>query len=201
MTLLVIVGSTSNIMTNNDKQSTDDKHKADRNTPDRDNSEHKTPINKFTKYFKRPLINQAVRETTSGGVIVRKSLTDGKLQVLLVQDAKDRWTIPKGHIEEGETPRQTAEREIIEETGLKEMEIRDHLGKVDFRYRRQNTLVLMTMHVFLVKALGDTNKLQKEDWMNGIQWFNFYEALDKIEYEGIEKLMLLGLKKLRQRGI
>lgn len=163
--------------------------------------EQQTSINKLTKYFRKPLIKQAVRETTSGGVIVRKSQTDGKLQVLLVQDAKDRWTIPKGHIEEGETPRQTAEREIVEETGLTEMEIRDHLGKVDFRYRRQNTLILMTMHVFLVKALGDTDKLQKEDWMNGIKWFNFYEALDKIEYEGIEKLMLLGLKKLRQRGI
>ena len=163
--------------------------------------EPKNPIHKFRKYLKRPLIKEAVRETTSGGVIVRRQGKENKLQVMLVQDAKDRWTIPKGHIEPGETPRQTAEREIIEETGLQKMEIYDHLGKVDFRYRRQNTLVLMTMHVFLVKALGDTNKLQKEEWMNGIAWFDFHEALDKIEYEGIEKLMLLGLKKIRKGNI
>lgn len=164
-------------------------------------NDSKNPIHKFKKYFKRPIIKEAVRETTSGGVVVRQHGKDKKLQVMLVQDAKDRWTIPKGHIEPGETPRQTAEREIIEETGLQKMEIRDHLGKVDFRYRRQSTLVLMTMHVFLVKALGDTDDLKKEDWMNGIDWFDFYEALDKIEYEGIEKLMLLGLKKVRQGGL
>jgi 8-oxo-dGTP pyrophosphatase MutT (NUDIX family) len=32
----------------------------------------------------------------------------------LIQDAKDRWTIPKGHIEEGETAKETAEREVLE---------------------------------------------------------------------------------------
>jgi hypothetical protein len=57
------------------------------------------------------------------------------------------------------------------------------------------------MHVFLVRAKGDTNKLQKEDWMNGIGWFGFNDALDKIEYEGIEKLMLLASKQIRQNKL
>lgn len=161
----------------------------------------KTPkppqFNKFKKYFKRkPAIQDVVRETTAGGVVFRKR--DGEVQILLAQDAKDRWTIPKGHIEPGETPRQTAEREINEETGLKEMKVMNHLGKTQFRYRRQNSLVLMTMHVFLVKALGDSDRLVKEEWMNGIGWFPFKEAIDKIEYEGIEKLMLLGMKHIRE---
>ena len=37
--------------------------------------------------------------------------------------AKNRWTIPKGHIEEGETAQQTTKREIGEEAGLKEVEV------------------------------------------------------------------------------
>lgn len=161
----------------------------------------KQPFNSFKKYFKRkPAIQDILRETTSGGVVFRRD-ADGKVEILLAQDAKDRWTIPKGHIEAGETPRQTAEREIQEETGLKEMDVLNHLGKTQFRYRRQNSLVLMTMHVFLVRAKGDTNKLVKEEWMNGIAWFPFAEALDKIEYEGIEKLMLLGSKQIRQGNL
>jgi ADP-ribose pyrophosphatase YjhB (NUDIX family) len=161
----------------------------------------KPELNPFKKYFKRPAIKEAVRETTAGGIIVRRNSKNNKLQVLLAQDAKDRWSIPKGHVEPGETPRDTTRREITEETGLTEMEICDHLGKVDFRYRRQDTLVLMIMHVFLVKGMGNTDKLSKDHWMHNIGWFDFYDALDKIEYEGVEKLMLLALKKIRQRGI
>jgi hypothetical protein len=72
------------------------------------------------------------------------------------------------------------------------------LGKINFRYRRQQSLVLMTTEIFLVEAQGDTNKLKPEDWMNGIKWFTPAEALDKIEYEDIGKIILLGMKKIRQ---
>ncbi len=159
------------------------------------------PFNKFKKYFKRkPAIQDILRETTAGGVVFRRN-KQGEVEILLTQDAKDRWTIAKGHIEPGETPRQTAEREIQEETGLKEMKVLNHLGKTQFRYRRQNSLVLMTMHIFLVKALGDTDDLTKEEWMNGIGWFPFAKALDMVEYEGIEKLMLLASKQIRQQKL
>lgn len=159
------------------------------------------PFNKFKRYFKRkPAIQDILRETTAGGVVFRRN-KKGEVEILLTQDAKDRWTIAKGHIEPGETPRQTAEREIKEETGLKKMQVLNHLGKTQFRYRRQNSLVLMTMHIFLVKALGDTDDLQKEDWMNGIGWFPFNKALDMVEYEGIEKLMLLASKQIRQNKL
>jgi len=148
---------------------------------------------------KRPVINEVVREPTAGGVIFRRSPkkpTD--IEILLIADSKGRWTIPKGHIEEGETPRQTAEREIQEETGLKEMRVVDWLGKINFRYRRVNILVLMTTEIFLVEAKGDTNKITPQDWMAGIKWLPVAEALDKIEYEDISKLILLGLKKIRK---
>ncbi len=98
----------------------------------------------------------------------------------------------------GEEPRVTAEREIREETGLKEMKVLNWLGKVNFRYRRNQTLVLMTMHIYLVQALGDTNKFNPEDWLNDVKWFPSHEAVDKIEYEDISKLMLIGLKKIRE---
>src|SRR5690606_27915100 len=99
-------------------------------------------------------------------------------EFLLIQDAKNRWTIPKGHIEEGEEPRQTAEREISEETGLQEMEILSWLGKINFRYRRQTSLVLMTTEIFLVRAKGDTDNLKPEDWMNDCKWLSSKDALD-----------------------
>jgi len=147
---------------------------------------------------RRPVIDEVVRETTSGGVVFRRHGKDGKVQILLMQDAKNRWTIPKGHVEPNEEPKATAEREIREETGLKEMKVHSWLGKVNFRYRRSHTLVLMTMHIYLVEGLGDSDKLHPEDWLNDIKWLPATEAVDKIAYDDIGKLILVGMKKVRE---
>ena len=145
---------------------------------------------------RQPAIDEVVRETTSGGIVFRRC-PDQKLEILLMQDAKNRWTIPKGHVEPNEDPRATAEREIIEETGLKEMKVYDWLGKVNFRYRRGHTLVLMTMHIYMVQGLGNTDELKPEDWLNDIKWLPANEAIEKIAYEDIGKLNLIGMKKIR----
>lgn len=158
-------------------------------------------LDKFKKYFSRkPSIQEIVREPTAGGIVFRRNKQD-EIEILLIQDAKDRWTIPKGHIEEGETASQTARREINEEAGLSEVDMLGWLGKIHFRYRRIDKLVLMTTQIYLVRAKGDTNAIQKEEWMNGIKWLPFSEALDLIEYEDIGKLMLLAMKRIRQEKL
>ncbi len=161
------------------------------------------PIQEFKKFVhkRKPSIKEVVREPTAGGVIFRRAKDGKSVEILLIQDAKNRWTIPKGHIEEGEKARQTAEREIGEETGLQEMQVLNWLGKINFQYRRQVSLVLMTTEIYLVKALGDTDNLKPEDWMNGIKWFPATEAVDIIAYEDISKLILLALKRIRQEKL
>ena len=151
-------------------------------------------VEHFRKYFhrtRRSSIQEIVREPTAGGVIFRRNQKN-EVEILLIQDSKDRWT---------ETAQETAKREIGEEAGLHDVKIIGWLGKINFRYRRIDRLVLMTTQVFLVKALGDTDAIQKEDWMNGIRWFSFSDALDEIEYEDIGKLILLAMKKIRQENL
>ena len=160
-------------------------------------------LDKLKKYFNRNKNNQIqeiVREPTSGGIIFRRN-NEGAVEILLIQDGRDRWTIPKGHIEKGETAEQTTRREIGEEAGLTDIEILGWLGKIYFRYRRVDRLVLMTTQIYLVRAIGATDEIKKEKWMNDIRWFKFQDALEAIEYDDIGKLMLLAMKRIRQENL
>lgn len=163
------------------------------------------PNNRFESIKKylpksKASIQEIVREPTSGGIVFRHAGA-GEVEILLIQDAKDRWTIPKGHIEEGETASQTARREIGEEAGLHDIDMLGWLGKIHFRYRRIDRLVLMTTQIYLVRVRTDGNEIQKEEWMNGIKWFPFNEALDLIEYEDIAKLMLKAKTRIREEKL
>ena len=152
---------------------------------------------KSAVFRKKSAIQAIVREPTSGGIVFRMTKDQKDIEILLIQDSKGRWTIPKGHIEPGETAKVTARREIAEETGLKNVSVLTWLGKIQFKYRRLEKLVLMTTQIYLVQALDAHEKPIPEKWMKGIAWFPFAQALDLIEYEDIEKLMLIAKKKIR----
>lgn len=158
-----------------------------------------SPLKKITSamFRKRTAIQEIVREPTSGGIVFRMT-SDGKdIEILLIQDSKGRWTIPKGHIEPGETAKMTARREIEEETGLRNLSVLAWLGKIHFKYRRADKLVLMTTQIYLVQSVDAKEMAVGEKWMKGIRWFPFAEALDLVEYEDIEKLMLIAKKRIR----
>lgn len=148
-------------------------------------------------FRRKAAIQEIVREPTSGGIVFRFTKDKKDIEVLLIQDSKERWTIPKGHIEPGETAKMTARREIEEETGLRNISVLSWLGKIHFKYRRQDKLVLMTTQIYLVQALDTHEKPTPEKWMKGIRWFSFADALEAIEYEDIEKLMLIAKKRIR----
>lgn len=156
-------------------------------------NQKKKPKNKPT----RPPRIKAVREFTAGGMVFRRT-GGAQVDILMIQDRKGRWTIPKGHVEKGESFEETAVRELGEETGLTNVVIRDKLDKIFFFYRREGNLIYMTTHIFLMEALGDTDALVPEDseGIVDVKWFDKDEALRIIEYKDTERLFKLGLEKL-----
>ena len=148
---------------------------------------------------KSPKRIRAVREYTAGGVVFRH-VGEGRTEILMIQDRLGRWTIPKGHVEEGESLEQTALREVTEETGLHQLRLGEKLDKLHFFYRKEGKLIFMTTYVFLMEALGDSDNVIPED-SEGIvdaKWFDAGKALSLIEYRDTERLFRLALSKINQ---
>lgn len=149
-----------------------------------------------TKRPTKPASNRAVREFTAGGVVYRTR--DKGLEILMIQDHKGRWTIPKGHVEKGESLEQTAAREINEETGIDQINLGEKLDNIYFFYRKHGKLIFMTTSVFLVEATGDSDELKHGDseGIIDVKWFSAGEALKLIEYKDTEKLFRMALDRL-----
>jgi 8-oxo-dGTP pyrophosphatase MutT (NUDIX family) len=149
---------------------------------------------------KAPKRIRATREYTAGGVVYRRTAAS-RVEILMIQDRLGRWTIPKGHVEEGERIEQTAVREVAEETGLTHLRLGEKLDKLHFFYRREGKLIFMTTHVFLMEAMGDTDRVVAEN-SEGIvdaKWFDQDKALTLIEYRDTERLFRLALSRLQPK--
>ncbi len=59
-----------------------------------------------------------IKTYIAGGVVVGP---EGK--IVVVEQAHSAWSLPKGHIDEGETPLEAAKREIAEESGVTQLEL------------------------------------------------------------------------------
>lgn len=96
-----------------------------------------------------------VDETSAGGLVVDLS---GEVPVGALIGRLDRrgrllWSLPKGHLEDGETAEQAAVREVAEETGI-DGEILGGLGTIDFWFVAEGRRVHKTVHHFLMRATG-----------------------------------------------
>jgi 8-oxo-dGTP pyrophosphatase MutT (NUDIX family) len=171
-------------------------------TPKKTNESIPTQDKKKTqrqpKKNRRDQKSKAVKEYTAGGVVFR--VNNGQLEFLLLQDVKGRWSIPKGHVESGETLEQTAVREIGEETGLFGIKIIDKLDKIHFFYRMEGKLIFMTTFVFLMEATDPDEVLQpeKSEGIVDVSWFDEQAAFRAIEYKATKVLLEEGAKRVKK---
>jgi 8-oxo-(d)GTP phosphatase len=132
----------------------------------------------------------------AGGVVYRKT-PKGKIRVLVVHRQRyDDWTLPKGKADEGESPEETAVREVLEETG-KRCRIVAPLGAT--RYRVQGGV--KEVHWFAMKPLPDSPGFTKNDEVDRIKWLSRRKVLERLTYEQDRELIEgTDLKKLAQTG-
>ena len=96
---------------------------------------------------------QTVDETSAGGLVVDAERRSAALIGRLDRRGRLLWSLPKGHIEEGETAEQAAVREVEEETGII-ASVRAPLGQIDYWFVAEDRRVHKTVHHYLLSARG-----------------------------------------------
>ena len=136
---------------------------------------------KFKNRFKK------IREKSCGCIIIN----DGK--VLLIQQNKGNWGFPKGHVEFNETERETAIREVKEETNL-DVRIFNNRRYTEryFTYKGRTKQVVY----FLAKQTGGFEKKQDSE-IKDIKWVEFDDAIKKLTYPNTKNLFGKVLKDLK----
>lgn len=104
--------------------------------------------------------NRTKKSTVSCGALAWRHASQGDIEVLLIRQFSDskKWSVPKGHMNSGETQEECAVREVLEETGVRVV-LEDFVGSVDVDRPEE----LKNVRVWTAKIAGDHSQPSIDD--------------------------------------
>lgn len=120
---------------------------------------------------------------SAGGVVMRESTENAEPEVLMIatHDAS-RWSLPKGHVESGESLADAARRETEEETGIVAT-VLTHLETIDYwYYARRGLRHHKYVDYFLMHAIGGEVSPQLSE-IDRARWWPISKALEVATYK------------------
>jgi len=113
----------------------------------------------------------------AGGIVLRQGQTP--LVAVVRLRKRNEWVLPKGKLDDGETPRAAAEREVMEETGH-DVSVHEFLGTLVYESRGGSKVV----HYWRMEARGSAvHELMRD--VKAVDWLPLAEAVDRLsrDYE------------------
>ena len=132
-----------------------------------------------------------VDEVSAGGLVIdfsgSRGLLIGRIDQKDLSKSRLLWSLPKGHIEIGESPEEAALREVMEETGI-ESEITRSLGVIDFWFMAGGKRIHKTVHHYLFTETGGLLAPQVSE-VDEVSWFPLLEIVERLAYPDEKKLI------------
>jgi len=130
-----------------------------------------------------------VNETSAGGLVVDRSGPEARAVLIGKRDRSGRlvWSLPKGHVEQGESRIQAAVREVAEETGISGAVIAE-LGTIDYWFVASGRRIHKTVHHYLLEAIDgelSANDVEVEE----VAWIPLSHVTSRMEYEDERRLL------------
>lgn len=124
------------------------------------------------------------KEKSCGALVYRNQ--DNRLQLLIIRHKQGgHWSFPKGHVELGETERQTAAREVKEETGVS-IEILDGFREqVNYSPRPGISKDV----VYFLGYAEDSRTVRQVEEVSELRWVDFDRIREFLTYENDRNLL------------
>ena len=140
----------------------------------------------------RPTLRR-VDETSAGGLVLDCLGPTARGALIGRLDRRGRllWSLPKGHVEKGETESQTAVREVAEETGIRGTVV-GKLGTIDFWFVAEGRRVHKTVHHYLLTAVDPVDGLELSDAaveVSEVAWVPLAELPGRLAYADERRLL------------
>lgn len=141
-------------------------------------------------------------EKSAGAVIFREE-KDTLVYLLLHYDV-GHWDFPKGQIEKGEKPEETARREVFEETGIKDIEfVPGFKETIKYFYKREKQNIFKIVVFFLAETKAEKVKISWEH--KGFKWLPHKEALEQLTFNNAKDVLkkangFLSRKSIHENG-
>lgn len=131
-------------------------------------------------------------EKSCGAIVYRGA--GNQLRLLILRHRYGgHWSFPKGHVEAGETERQTALREVREETGLL-VELKDGF-RVSVQYSPAPGVEKEVVYFLGYSPAGEAVRQVEE--ISEIRWVSPDEALEAVTFLNDRKLIRAALDQIR----
>lgn len=123
-------------------------------------------------------------EHSCGAVVIRT--IDGIDRFLLIKNKRScNWGFPKGHVESGETSRDTAKREVLEETGLHIDFISGFVSTSNYKIGHN---VEKLVEIFLATTPDTQTVIQKTE-IDDYVWLTYECALETLKFENDKNIL------------
>lgn len=138
-----------------------------------------------------------IREFSAGGVVFKKTPTQ-TLFLIIQPKETDRWQFPKGHLDEGESSKEAAVREVKEEGGVS-AELVQKLGIQRYFFSMKKDKIFKSVTFFLMEyTTGDPKNHDKE--VDEAVFLPFEEAFEKLTFKK-DKETLSQAQSLLKQGL
>lgn len=127
-----------------------------------------------------------IEEKSYGVVIFRRENED--MFYLLLHYPSGHWDFPKGKMEMDENPKQTATREVLEETGISDLKFIDGFEE-DIEYNFQYNGILVHKQVTFFLAETDTRNITLSHEHQNFIWLNYVDAMKKITFDNAKSII------------
>jgi 8-oxo-dGTP diphosphatase len=129
----------------------------------------------------------------AGGIVLRQGKSAPLIAVVRLRK-RSEWVLPKGKLDDGETPRAAAEREVLEETGHV-VSVHEFLGTLAYEAGRGSKIV----HFWRMEANGDQVRDLMDD-VKAVAWLPLEEAVERLS-RGHERAFLANIGPLALQAV